>query len=250
VVDELLAELATAVRHYVAPEHRDATVVTVAGRLLDLARTAGAGSDTQLQLVRAVAAHAVTDDQLDAVAALLDGRERLEGLAVDTDLRWALLTALVAAGRAGDAEIDGELARDNTAAGARAAATARAARPTPEAKQAAWASVVESDELSNAIQASVIAGFGRVHDRSLLEPFVEPYFTALNGVWATRTPHTARRITIWLYPALLAGPALVQRTDQFLASLGDDMATLRRLTLENRDGVVRALRAQERDRQP
>ena len=250
VVDELLAELATAVRHYVAPEHRDATVATVAGRLLDLARTAGAGSDTQLQLVRAVAAHAVTADQLDAVAALLDGRERLEGLVVDTDLRWALLTALVAAGRAGDAEIDGELARDNTAAGARAAATARAARPTPEAKQAAWASVVGSDELSNAIQASVIAGFGRVHDRSLLEPFVEPYFTALSGLWATRTPHTARRITIWLYPALLAGPALVQRTDRFLASLGDDRAALRRLTLENRDGVVRALRAQERDRQP
>ncbi len=250
VVEELLAELATAARHYVAPEYRDETVATMAGRLLDMARTAVAGSDTQLQLARAVAAHAVTDAQLDAVAALLDGRERLEGLVVDTDLRWAFLTALVAAGRAGDAEIDGELARDNTAAGARAAATARAARPTPEAKQAAWASVVESDELSNAIQASVIAGFGRVHDRSLLEPFVEPYFTALDRIWATRTAHTARRIAIWLYPALLADPAIVERTDRFLASLGDDRAALRRLTLENRDGVVRALRAQERDRQP
>ena len=248
VVDELLAELRSTVLHYVAPEHRDATASTVAGRLLDLVRAAGAGSDTQLQLVKAFAAHAVTDGQLDTIAALLDGRERLDGLDIDTDLRWGLLTSLVAGGRAGDAEIDLELARDNTAAGARAAATARAARPTLEAKRAAWASVIESDALSNAVQGSVIAGFGRVHDRSLLEPFVEPYFAALDGVWATRTAHTAMRITTWLYPNLLASPGLVERTDLFLATLGEDRAALRRLTLENRDLVVRALRAQERDR--
>ncbi len=247
-IEQLLDKLGASVRHYVAPEHRDAVAEAVAGRLLDLARAAEAGSDPQLQLVRAFAMHAATEEQLDAVAALLDGRERLAGLEVDTDLRWELLIALAAGGRAGGVEIDRELARDATAAGERAAASARAARPTAEAKQAAWASVVESDDLSSAIQVSVIAGFGRVHERSLLEPFVEPYFSALGAIWATRTASTARRVAVGLYPTLLARPSLVERTDRFLASLGPDRAGLRRLTLENRDGVLRAIRAQERDR--
>ncbi len=247
-VQQRLAELSTSVTHYVAPERRDAVVAETAGRLLDLARAAVPGSDTQLQLVKAFARHAVTGEQLDALAALLDGRDRLEGLAIDTDLRWELLIGLVAGGWAGDAEIDGELACDATATGERAAASARAARPTPEAKRAAWASVVESDALSNAVQGSVIAGFGRVHDRSLLAPYVEPYFDAVEGIWHTRTNRTARRIVVGLYPALLASDALVERTDRFLAALGPDHAGLHRLMLENRDGVARALRAQERDR--
>ena len=247
-VGQLLRELGSSLAFYVAPEHRDASAAATAGRLLALAREALAGSDAQLQFVKAFAAHAVTDEELDAVAALLDGREQLESLSIDTDLRWELLTALVAAGRAGDAEIDDELARDDTATGEQAAATARAARPTAEAKQAAWASVMESEELSNALQSSVIVGFGRVHDRSLLEPFVEPYFSALDRVWSTRTDHTARRIVVGLYPTLLASAQLVERTDRFLASLGPDRAALRRLTMENRDGVVRALRGQECDR--
>jgi aminopeptidase N len=58
------------------------------------------------------------------------------------------------------------------------------------------------------------------------------------------------RIVSGLYPTLLASPALVERTDAFLASLDGDKAGLRRLTLENRDAVVRAIRAQERDRRP
>ncbi len=247
-VEQLLRELASSLAFYVAPEHVDAATTVAAGRLLDLARAAQAGSDAQWQYVRAFARHSVTDEQLDAIAALLVGRERLEGLTVDTDLRWDLLISLAAGGRAGDAEIDAELARDDTATGEHAAATARAARPTAEAKRAAWASVMESDELSNAMQSSVIAGFGRVHDRALLEPFVEPYFSALDGIWSTRTDHTARRIAVGLYPTLLASARLVERTDRFLASLDPDRAALRRLTLENRDGVVRALRAQERDR--
>jgi len=247
-VEQLLRELASSLAFYVAPEHVDAATTAAAGRLLDLARAARAGSDAQWQYVRAFARHAVTDAQLDAVAALLVGRERLEGLTVDTDLRWDLLISLAAGGRAGEAEIDDELARDDTATGEHAAATARAARPTAEAKRTAWASVVESDELSNAMQSSVIAGFGRLHDRTLLEPFVEPYFSALDGIWSTRTDHTARRIAVGLYPTLLASARLVEQTDRFLASLDPGRAPLRRLTLENRDGVVRALRAQERDR--
>ena len=245
----LLRQLSGATQLYVAPEHRDDVVVTVADRLLALVRGAAPGSDTQLQLVKAFAAHAVTREQLDAVAGLLDGSAPLEGITVDTDLRWELLTSLVAGGRAGDDEIAAEVERDDTAAGRRAAAAARAARPTAEAKAEAWRSVVESDELPNAVQAAVIGGFGRVHDTALLEPFVEPYFGALHRVWEERTNEIAQQIVTGLYPTLLATPEIVDRTDSWLHDAVDEPAALRRLVLESRDGVARALRAQERDRE-
>ena len=249
VVLVLLRQLTSTVRLFVTPEHRHDVAARVADRLLELARGARAGSDTQLQLVKAFAAHAVSADQLDAVTALLTGIEALPGLNIDTDLRWELLTSLVVGGRAGEAEIDAEKARDDTATGRRAAAAARAARPTHEAKQEAWAAVVDADDLPNAVQASVIAGFGRVHDVELLKPFVEPYFTSIDHVWATRTNEIAQQIVVGLYPTLLADAETVRRTDDFLNKLNGDNAGLRRLTLENRDAVVRALRAQERDRQ-
>ncbi len=56
----------------------------------------------------------MTPDQLDFVADLLAGSAALPGLAIDTELRWALLRRLAATGRAGDAEIDAELRRDPT----------------------------------------------------------------------------------------------------------------------------------------
>jgi aminopeptidase N len=248
VVLVLLRQLASAVRLFVAPEHREAVAVETADRLHALARAAQGGSDAQLQLVKAFASHAVTPEQLDAVAGLLDGTSPLPGLEVDTDLRWDLLGSLVAGGRAAESDIDAELDRDDTATGRRAAAAARAARPDPAAKAEAWASVVDSEDLPNAVQASVIAGFGRVHDTRLLEPFVEPYFEALRRVWETRTNEIAQQIVVGLYPTLLATPETLERTDAWLERLDGEVPALRRLVVESRDGVARALRAQERDR--
>ncbi|MFC5999204.1 aminopeptidase N [Quadrisphaera sp. GCM10027208] len=248
VVLVLLRQLSSAVLLYTAPEHRREVQRDVAERLLRHVRAAEPGSDAQLQLLKAFAGLAVTDEHLDVLTGILDGSAVPEGLSVDTDLRWDLLGALVAGGRAGDAEIDAEQRRDDTAAGRRAAASARAARPTPEAKAEAWASVVDSDELPNAVQAAVIGGFGHVHDTALLEPFVEPYFAALRRVWQTRTNEIAQQIVTGLYPTRLATEETLRRTDEWLAAAGEDLPALRRLVLENRDGVARALRAQECDR--
>lgn len=219
-----------------------------ADTLLELALAAAPGSDAQLQFTRAFSAHARTAAQLDAVAALLSGGRVPEGLTVDQDLRWELLTSLVVGGRSGKAEIDAELARDSTATGQLAAAAATAGLPTAEAKEAAWAALVDSTDLPNATQRSMIGGFTRVHDRSLLEPYVERYFASIQHVWETRTHEIAQQIVVGLYPSLLTTQDTLDRTDAFLADLGDGSPSLRRLVLESRDGVVRALRAQAADR--
>ena len=254
VVLVLLRQLATTLEYYVDPAARVEVSLAVADRLWALAQEAEAGSDPQLQLVKAFTARAGSPSHLNVLHGLLDGSVELPGLEVDTDQRWELLTGLVVAGGAGAEDIDAELARDATATGQRAAEGARAGVPTLQAKEAAWASVVERGDLPNAVQSAVIAGFGRVRDRALLAPFVEPYFTALEEVWDMRTNEIAQGIATGLYPSLLAdiddtaGVDVLARTDVFLADFGNRVPALRRLVVESRDGARRALEAQRKDR--
>ena len=242
-----LRQLATTLTFYVAEEHREATTVAAVDRLWELATDVPGGSDAQLQFIKSFALLARSGQQLDRIAGLLDGSATLAGLTVDQDLRWELVASLVAGGRLGQADIDAELQRDNTSSGQNAAALAKAAIATPEAKLAAWESIVVKGELSNAIQASAVAGFTRVLDTALLEPFAEKYFEAVPGIVAERTNALAQQIVVGLYPAQLTSQATVDRTDAFLASLPEESAALRRMMLENRDGVARALQARAAD---
>jgi aminopeptidase N len=248
VVLVLLRQLAATLTYYVNPQDRQAMTDAVADSLLDLARAAAVGSDSQLQFLKAFAAHARTDAQLDVVEAVLTGTGVPEGVTVDSDLRWELLTSLVAGGRYGHGQIDTELEADSTATGQLAAAQARAAIPTPEAKAEAWDAIVERADLPNAAQRSAILGFTRVHDTALLEPYAGKYFESIRGVWESRTYEIAQQIVVGLYPSRLVSQETLDRTDAFLAELGEDIPSLRRLILENRDGVQRALRAQAVDR--
>jgi len=153
----------------------------------------------------------------------------------------------VAGGAAGEEEIAAELARDDTASGRVQAAAVRASIPTATAKADAWRQVVTEGTLPNTVQAAVIGGFGRVTEPALLEPYVEPYFDALVPLSLERTNEMASQIAVGLYPALLASPELLARTERWLAETDAEPA-LKRLVVENRDGVTRALQAQAFDR--
>ncbi|MBA3745561.1 ERAP1-like C-terminal domain-containing protein, partial [Sporichthya sp.] len=143
--------------------------------------------------------------------------------------------------------IDAELDRDDTAAGQRHAAGALAARPTVQAKEEAWSSIVTEDKLPNAMQASIIGGFVQIEQGEILEQFVEPYFEAIPRVWEERTNEIAQNIVNGFYPSWRISADTVERTDRFIAD-HDPAPSLRRLLNEARDGVQRALRAQECDR--
>ena len=136
VVQTLLRQAGQAVRRFADPAWRQTGLALMARALRDLLHDAPADSDTQLAYVRAFAGVAISADDLALLAGLLDGSVVLDGLTVDTDLRWSLLWRLVSRGVCGKDEIDAELARDATDAGERHAAACRAAIPTAEAKQA------------------------------------------------------------------------------------------------------------------
>ncbi|QDO89375.1 aminopeptidase N [Ornithinimicrobium ciconiae] len=243
----LIQQVSTAALTYTAPEHRAALLAEVESSLLEATRAAEAGSDAQLQLVTAWASFAQSEESLAFLQALLSGAESLEGLTVDQDIRWTLVTALATAGAADQPEIDAELERDDTATGREKAARALASRPSAEAKATAWRESVESDELPNAVLAATALGFGRVHDTALLAPYVERYHEAIASVWEARTHHIAESIAVGFYPLALADQRLLDATAAWLDANPEAPSGLRRTVAENRDTVARALKAQERD---
>ncbi|WP_240138677.1 aminopeptidase N [Streptomyces sp. MUM 178J] len=246
VVQSLHRQVKLAIDLYAAPEWREAGLTQWTEATLAHLRTAEPGSDHQLAWARAFAATARTPQQTELLRALLDGAETIEGLAVDAELRWAFVERLAAVGDFEEEHIAAEYERDRTAAGERHAATARAARPTQEAKAEAWASVVESDTLPNAMQEAVISGFLQSDQRELLALYSEKYFAAVKGVWETRSHEIAQQIAVGLYPTLQITQDTLDATDAWLDS-AEPSAALRRLVLESRSGVERALKAQAAD---
>ncbi|KAB1986175.1 aminopeptidase N [Streptomyces triticiradicis] len=246
VVQSLHRQVKLAIELYADPAAREALLTRWTDATLAHLRTAEAGGDHQLAWARAFAATARTPEQLDLLEALLEGRESIEGLAVDTELRWAFVQRLAAVGRFDEAEIAAEYERDKTAAGERHAATARASRPTEEAKAEAWASVVESDKLPNAVQEAVIGGFVQADQRELLAPYTDKYFSVVKEIWDTRSHEIAQQIATGLYPGIHIAEETLGRTDAWLAS-AEPNAALRRLVSESRSGVERALKAQAAD---
>jgi aminopeptidase N len=169
---------------------------------------------------------------------------------VDAELRWNFWHALAANGEATEAQLDGELARDNTAAGRSGHATALAARPEPAVKEAGWTEAVHGTALSNQLLSATIAGFN-TGPAALLQGFIDRYFECLEDVWAGRSIEIASRIVRGLYPAgqdLDGGtpdthPVIV-RTDNWLTGHPDAPRALRRIIIEQRSHLHRALTAQ------
>jgi aminopeptidase N len=249
VVQSLHRQVKLALDLYTAPEWREQgreRWSTEARRRLE---AAAPGSDHQLAWARAFAATARSGADLDLLAGLLDGSRSVEGLAVDAEMRWALLIRLAATGRAGEAEIAAELGRDSTATGEQYAAGARAALPTAEAKAAAWAAVVDAgaeDGLPNQTQFQVIASFMQADQRELLAPYAEKYFASVKGCWERLSHEMAQQIVTGLFPTLQASPAVLDAMRAWLEA-EQPVPALRRLVVEAGSGVERALKAQAAD---
>ncbi|MDX3639381.1 aminopeptidase N [Streptomyces sp. MB09-02B] len=246
VVQSLHRQVKLAIELYADPTAREALLTRWTDATLAYLRTAAPASDHQLAWARAFAATAREPEQLDLLEALLEGTQTIEGLAVDTELRWSFVQRLAAVGRYDEVEIAGEYERDRTAAGERHAATARASRPTPEAKAEAWSQVVESDKLPNAVQEAVIGGFVQTDQRDLLAPYTDKYFEVVKSIWDSRSHEIAQQVAVGLYPTVQVSADTLHKTDTWLAT-AEPNAALRRLVAEARSGVERALRAQAAD---
>jgi aminopeptidase N len=249
VMQSLTRQALRALEIYADPDWAPEGYRALAETALRALRSADPGSDIQLAWAHALLGAARTDEHVAAIRGLLDGSAPVEGLAIDHELRWAIVQSLAARGELGEAEIDSELERDRSAAGQRHAATARALRPTAEAKAAAWQSAVHDDSLPNAMYEAVIAGFAHHTQGELLTPYVERYFAEMADLWQRRTSELAQVAVVGLFPTWTStiSEQTLARADAFLAA-GSVPSALARLVGEGRADIVRALRAREADR--
>ena len=246
-LERALGQANAAASLYGDPANRKAALVALAATALGELQQAEAGSDHQLAWARGFIDAARSDDQLGTVRRLLDGSVAFEGLAVDIDLRWHAVTSLAAVG-AEDAEtlIDSELERDPTDRGQRHAIAARAARPSEEAKAEAWRTILEDRELSEAMLEAAMRGFQQPGQEEPLTPYADRYFEALPRVWEERDLEFVLEFGEQMYPKWVVAGSTIEATDRYLAR--DDVpGPIRRLLLEGRDRIERALRAREVD---
>jgi aminopeptidase N len=242
----LLGQAAAAVDAYGDPANRPAARTALASLARRELEAAPPGSDRQLVSARHLLSVGDSPDDLRFARGLLDGTVAVAGLVVDTDLRWQIVGTLAATG-AGDAEavIAAELERDPTDIGQRRAASARASRPTADAKEQAWARATAPD-VSVAMMRAVTGGFWQWDQGPLLEAYVAPYFASIGGWWRERSREEALGLANGLFPRTLVRPEIVAAADAGLAD-PDLAGPLRRILLEGKDGVERAIRAQAAD---
>ncbi|MET9421355.1 aminopeptidase N [Streptomyces sp. NPDC006540] len=247
VLQMLHAWTRSALVHYVAPGWRaEGGRLAAEGALREL-RAAEPGSQHQLTWARFFASVAESEADFRLLSGLLAGTEEIDGLDVDQELRWSFLEPLAAHGVADESAIAAELARDDTASGKRHEVRCLASRPSAAVKDQAWATVVESDKLSNALVEATISGFVQPSQRELIAPYTEKYFEAIERVWSERSIQIGMDVVRDLYPSLQDSRATLDATDEWLAAHESAAPALRRLVAESRDDLARALRAQECD---
>lgn len=247
VLQMLHAQALSALSHYADPQWREQGGRVLAACALQELRFAEPGSEHQLTWARFFAAGAATEGDFQLLLGLLEGSARIDGLEVDQELRWDFLLPLAAHGAVDESVLAAELARDDTASGKRHQVRCLAARPSAAVKDQAWAAVVESDALSNALAEATIAGMQQSSQRSLLAPYAERYFAAIEGIWSNRSIQIAMDVVKGLYPSLQDSQGTLDATDAWLSAHADAAPALRRLVLESRDDLARALRGQACD---
>jgi aminopeptidase N len=216
------------------------------GALADLCfvalRQAPPGGGLQLAAARGLVS---CTGVLDAarLAGWLAGEGAPAGLAVDTDLRWAALYRLVVLGRAGEAEIAAEQARDAGASGAEHAARCRAALADPAAKARAWQLIAADEALPARLIMATAQGFWHPEQEELTAGYVARYATDMPAMAARRTPQAVAKIAAAAYPRYAVSAATLAAAEAMLDGGAELTPALRRVVVDGTDDLRRALAA-------
>jgi aminopeptidase N len=242
VVNITLTQMYTSVEAYCTDDQRNEMRIKISKGLDALTKSAIPGSDLQLLFARAFAQNAVTPADIDSVRALLNGSA--PGLVVDADLRWFFIIALSERSAITKAELDAELEKDNTTSGNCFYETAVSASPTVEAKDYAWNKIVNED-IQTSVRSALVLGFQRPIQRELLTNYVDRYFDSIISVWDSKSYEGAAKIVSGLYPTWVLSQSTIDKTELWLSTTGKESpAVLRKLVVEARDGLARALKVQ------
>ncbi|MGI8701449.1 MAG: aminopeptidase N [Nocardioidaceae bacterium] len=221
IVDRVLTEASSRAGTYL---HTDAQLERLELLVADMLKASEGGSNRQLLVSRQLL-KASTDVAM--LWSWLDGHGP-DGLLVDADMRWRVLTQLCALGVAGRDEIRAEREADPSSQGAVAALRCRAAVPTIEGKADTWATIASDTKINNYDLYALCGSFFRASQQEVTRPYVARYFTDL--------PATARFRSGWVVE-------LSCRASFPRFAVTEETVHLAEATLANDDGEPFARRA-------
>ncbi len=190
-----------------------------------------AGSDLQLVLYRA------------AVEVALEAPPVPDGLRLDDELQWLLRKREAALGRTSAENLRQAYDQAPSQAAEVALAYGLAALPDAATKAAVWEELVGDAPLSNSRARALAAGFWQHGQDEVLAPYVERYVHDVPGSWDRRSPQLAWTVSRLLFPSTIVRQDVLDRTAPLTTGTGP--AGLRRVVLEARDDLARALEARQ-----
>ena len=179
VVDAVLARTTSVVIPQQLPAERASRAVDVVAAACGAGLATRPGEQLALAFTRGLAA---TSRDVDRLRGWLDANGTDAGVALDPALRWQVVRRLAGLGALEETAIAVEEARDPSMAGELGAAAARSARPEVAAKDAAWAAMVEDEQVSNRRFEYLAAGLWSPEQGELLAPYVRRYLTETPAV--------------------------------------------------------------------
>ena len=226
---------------FLAPAERPHWLAQIAQSLRQrLARTP-AGDERQMTLFRNLIEFSSDPAEL---RGLLDGTGAPEGIVLDPDTRWRIQYRLAVLGEVDEAEIQASYEIDPSTAGEVFAAKARAARPDPAAKSAAWDAMISDTTLSSYQIWALAEGFWQPEQLELTEPYVQRFFAAMPDAAKLRGDYVLAELIRFLYPRYAASPDTVEFATELIERT-DISLPLRRKVADFTDDLRRVIRARE-----
>ncbi|MFO0933210.1 MAG: aminopeptidase N [Planctomycetota bacterium] len=244
--DKLLSALHRNVRSvldlYLTDAQRATAVEAVRALAAQHLPLAPAGTDLQKVWFDVMSSTSETPAALDRLLAFLDGKENVEGLVLDPERRWGLVTRLSAFGHPKAAAVlEREKLSDRSERAERAAFRARVASPDATSKSEVWVRFKgdAGDRLD--LLREGMGAFYWPHQRELLRPFAARFFDEVGAVAAEKDLHFGQAFVMNLFPGLLVERSTLEQSKAFLASRQDLPAHVRRGLLERQAEIERAL---------
>jgi aminopeptidase N len=214
------------------------------GQLADVLRdrleTVEPGTSVQLAVARGFARFSDDVDRLKGWLAGDPANSVPDGVTMDADLRWLVTLQLARLGAIGEADIDAELQRDSSSEGVVHATRCRAALPTAEAKERAWAQITTDADLANYELYAACEGFWHPTQSELTAPYADRYFAEIAGTEKLRSGWVVATSAKLAFPRYTIDQHVVDRAADLIAD-ESVAAGIRRSVGDGVDDLKRAL---------
>lgn len=226
---------------FLDPADRPRWLALVADSLRRRLAGTEAGDERQVMLYRSLIEFSADPAEL---RGWLAGIGLPAGRQLDADTSWRIRYRLAVLGELTEAEIQAAYDSDPSAQGEQFAAKARAARPDPAAKQAAWQAIVADQTLSSYQVWALAEGFWQPEQLALTEPYVRRFFADMPAAARLRGDIAIDVLVRFLYPRYAAAHSTLELADK-LAVRADIPLSLRRRVIEFTDDLRRVIQARE-----